>query len=324
MYHSIHFIRGVSSLLVLAAHIIFYLDSRILNIGLEWNVGTQGVEIFFVISGFVMIETLNNRKNITARDFIIGRIIRVVPSYWFVSFIKLFIVLILPSLILLDVSWENFVKSLFFLFSRNEEGNIEAFYGVGWTLNYEMFFYSLIFLLLLLKVFSFRLLILVLIICATLSLLDLASLYDAGATFSVLLVNFIWGALISKYKHMYVASSFVNLLLLFLSVTLFFLNIKMTYLGIQYALLVLTLLRFENIFLSCKSKLLNLFGNVSYSLYLVHPMVGVAAVIVLSKLGIESINILFILSYTICFFFAFIFHKFFEIPVTNVLKKRFL
>ena len=241
LYHSIHFTRGLASLLVLAAHLIFYLDSRIFNLGLEWDIGTQGVEVFFVISGFVMLESLNKRKNITPKDFIISRIIRIVPGYWLVSLVKLCVAILAPSLILLDFSWINIVKSFFFLFSRNLDGNIETFYGVGWTLNYEMFFYILIFFLLLIEKFSFALLVSVLAICAYLSTFNFGELHDLGVVFSVLLVNFIWGLIISRYKHKYKFNVILNSFLFFISVVAFMANLKMEYLGVQYALLVLTI-----------------------------------------------------------------------------------
>ena len=44
--------------------------------------GISGVDVFFVISGFVMMMTTAG-KSITPMDFITRRFIRVVPLYWF-------------------------------------------------------------------------------------------------------------------------------------------------------------------------------------------------------------------------------------------------
>jgi len=66
------------------------------------------------------------------------------------------------------------------------------------------------------------------------------------------------------------------------------------------------------------------FGDVSFSLYLVHPMVGVASVILLSKLGFVSAGVIFSFSFVFCILCAFLFYKYFESPVTKALKLRFL
>ena len=46
--------------------------------------GANGVDIFFVISGFVMLYTQLDNKN-SPKDFLINRAIRIIPIYWLLT-----------------------------------------------------------------------------------------------------------------------------------------------------------------------------------------------------------------------------------------------
>jgi len=78
-------LRAFSILSVIIYHCKFYVNDTFLLSG-----GFLGVDIFFVISGFVMIHTqIQNPKKIY--EFYFSRLNRIVPIYWLIS---LFIVLI--------------------------------------------------------------------------------------------------------------------------------------------------------------------------------------------------------------------------------------
>ncbi len=102
--------------------------------------GIFGVDIFFVISGFVM--AMVTAQHADARSFLSNRIIRIVPLYWILTTCLVFVVLIKPSLL----AWTtfnvtNYLKSIFFIPYFKESGLLQPFLNVGWTLNYEMLFY---------------------------------------------------------------------------------------------------------------------------------------------------------------------------------------
>lgn len=109
-----------------------------------------GVATFFVISGFIM-SYIGPRQ--TAPAFLKNRIIRIVPLYWLGT--CTFAALIIWVYPLLGKTPESAVSSfsllqdLFFIphFSENET-LVYPLMNVGWTLNLEMFFYTIFWLML--------------------------------------------------------------------------------------------------------------------------------------------------------------------------------
>jgi peptidoglycan/LPS O-acetylase OafA/YrhL len=108
------------------------------------GLGNAGVDLFFVISGFVMVyssESLFGRAG-ACRKFLARRVARVVPLYWLVTTVMLAYVL-LRGLVPSDVSLRLVLTSYLFVPYLRPSGEMGPLYGVGWTLNYEMFFYGL-------------------------------------------------------------------------------------------------------------------------------------------------------------------------------------
>jgi exopolysaccharide production protein ExoZ len=106
-----------------------------------FDLGDFGVDIFFVISGFIMVFIKNKYKR-NSINFISQRLKRIVPLYWFFNFLILFLFLLFPSIFnTLQISFYHFFLSLFFLSQY-----IFLSYPIvtaGWTLEYEFFFYIL-------------------------------------------------------------------------------------------------------------------------------------------------------------------------------------
>lgn len=104
--------------------------------------GEFGVDIFFVISGFVIALVLDSPKMTTQR-FLTDRIARIVPLYWLLTFAVFAGVLIAPSLFnSTTADFGSLLKSLLFIPYRKESGAIFPMLFVGWSLNYEMLFYA--------------------------------------------------------------------------------------------------------------------------------------------------------------------------------------
>jgi exopolysaccharide production protein ExoZ len=100
--------------------------------------GASGVDLFFVISGFIMYHTNRDRfgRDGAPTDFFVRRLIRIVPLYWLCTLV---VVLLHFSGLYANkiITWLSFGSSLLFLPDPN------IVHGVGWTLNYEMYFYSI-------------------------------------------------------------------------------------------------------------------------------------------------------------------------------------
>jgi peptidoglycan/LPS O-acetylase OafA/YrhL len=131
-------LRGLAALLVVFVH----LENLLLPIGLP-TFGGAGVDIFFVISGFIMVYTTADR-HVTPWSFMADRIARIVPIYWLITLAVFGIALVLPMLLQATrADWNELTKSLLFIPFRKSNGLIAPMLFVGWTLNYEMFFYLL-------------------------------------------------------------------------------------------------------------------------------------------------------------------------------------
>jgi exopolysaccharide production protein ExoZ len=107
------------------------------------TVGNTGVDIFFVISGFVMAVTAG-RVNYPALRFLERRILRIVPLYWSLTLLTAFLLLVAPDLFRDNLfTWKHLVASLLFIphVSPVSAYSYSPLIKVGWTLNFEMFFY---------------------------------------------------------------------------------------------------------------------------------------------------------------------------------------
>lgn len=138
MLNNLQVLRMVAALMVVMVHV-----GSIDHLGIKEPLlfGHAGVDLFFVISGFVMVYTIN-KKQIGSISFIFNRIIRIIPLYWSFT-IALFLLSMFGILIMQPAqsNWAQFAKSLFFIPYQGAGGDMEPLYFLGWTLNMEMAFY---------------------------------------------------------------------------------------------------------------------------------------------------------------------------------------
>jgi len=117
------------------------------------SIGQLGVDLFFVISGFIMIFVTHSLPSSRAsvRTFLERRIARIVPLYWFFTFVLAALIVLAPDVVVHgELSGPYLLKSLLFVPVLRTDGELMPVVPPGWTLSFEMFFYlSLAFLLLL-------------------------------------------------------------------------------------------------------------------------------------------------------------------------------
>lgn len=106
--------------------------------------GAVGVDIFFVISGLVIYLSTRD-KAIAPRQFLLQRLLRIVPAYWFYTLLMALLLLVasrwMPHQ---EFEWRHMLLSLVFVPAENPGGfGLYPTLSVGWTLNFEMFFYAL-------------------------------------------------------------------------------------------------------------------------------------------------------------------------------------
>ncbi len=142
-------LRGLAAMLVLLSHLAL-IEGRtaanpVLPQGLDW--GMMGVDLFFVISGFIMVYVTRDWQSGSARrvpEFLFARATRIYPLYWIVTAALFAVWLIRPDWVFSSSPNEPTVINTLFL----TPGWAYPLLEVGWTLVYEMMFYVLFALLL--------------------------------------------------------------------------------------------------------------------------------------------------------------------------------
>ncbi|CAD7038407.1 acyltransferase [Pseudorhizobium endolithicum] len=133
--YGIQYLRAFAAVAV----VIFHAAER--N-GLHFAIGAAGVDVFFVVSGFIMMA-ISERRTMRPAAFMRDRLLRIAPSYWIVTGIMIFGALIglFPNLQL--EFWHVVGSFLFVPVPSPNGGYLWPVLVQGWTLNYEMFFYLL-------------------------------------------------------------------------------------------------------------------------------------------------------------------------------------
>lgn len=119
----------------------------------ETEVLQAGIEIFFVISGYVMWLILGQRP-VSPGVFLQKRLARVVPLYWLLTTVMVILLLVAPQLLQSTrFDLPHVVASYLFVAWPNpvEAAGLKPVMIPGWTLNYEMAFYLLLVVALMLK-----------------------------------------------------------------------------------------------------------------------------------------------------------------------------
>ena len=141
---TIQYLRAIAALLVVFYHHVNTLrDTYAPTIG-HFEVGAFGVDIFFVISGFIM-WSISEARPTSPGDFMLRRIIRIVPVYWAFTLIAAFVSTNNGISIAMPDDIVRLLCSLFFIPQWNAEYPhlVAPTLLVGWTLNLEMVFYAL-------------------------------------------------------------------------------------------------------------------------------------------------------------------------------------
>lgn len=108
--------------------------------------GSSGVALFFMISGFIMVTTTwhDFGQPGAGQRFFLRRIFRIVPLYWAVTTAVICGALIVPSILRdaqLDLAY--LAGSYFFWPMERLDGVVKPIVKLGWTLNIEIMFYVL-------------------------------------------------------------------------------------------------------------------------------------------------------------------------------------
>ncbi|WP_299288189.1 acyltransferase [uncultured Tateyamaria sp.] len=137
-------LRAFAALMVLIGHVMaeaeHYFGLPLPGDAVPW---TRGVDIFFVISGFVITLSAGRLMG-QPGTFLWRRLVRVVPLYFLFTTLMVAVLIVLPGGAK-DTSLDpaQILSSYSFIPYERSDGRIAPVLSLGWTLNYEIFFYAL-------------------------------------------------------------------------------------------------------------------------------------------------------------------------------------
>lgn len=139
---SVQYLRGFAAMMI----VFFHLELQLHRLGYQgyWpHFLYAGVDVFFVISGFIMWIT--TARGMTTAEFYRRRIIRICPLYWLLTTVVLGILIFHPNAVQSGRfdSLHILASYLFLPAVHPVTGTMEPLLIPGWTLNYEMFFYAI-------------------------------------------------------------------------------------------------------------------------------------------------------------------------------------
>jgi len=147
----IQVLRACAALSIVVLHAQY--DAGLMAARLGWQFRpfqhipwAAGVDVFFVISGFIIVHASRNLFEApgAGKVFLARRAARVVPLYWTATTLYLAVALVSPDVLNRMILEPGFViASYLFVPLARPDGVVQPLYSLGWTLNYEMYFYLL-------------------------------------------------------------------------------------------------------------------------------------------------------------------------------------
>jgi peptidoglycan/LPS O-acetylase OafA/YrhL len=325
-YNELDALRGLAALSIVLFH--FTINDNGILLGWSFSYGVTAVDIFFMISGFVIFQSIENTKK--WQDFVVKRFARLYPAFWYCMLITAFVaVLVEPQNINPLQILANATMAPAYFGMENLDGSY-------WTLLVELTFYLWIF-----GVFISHQVrdvtrigtITLLVIVAFHSMRTYYPGFYEFAVKKMQLLNhfplFLSGIIFYHLKN--ADRPYKNsVLLIFSLLTSFYLHDKggtsqyhvsffehcvaITFFHLVFALFISGRMKFIIV------KPLLMLGQVSYCLYLIHQYVGLQ---IISKLTIVyGFNIYFAVIFTIttCIILAYLVTRFIEIPCYQLVR----
>lgn len=332
MIKSIQYLRGLAALAVVLHHAS---GAILVHYAVEqkdfYSWGAGGVDLFFIISGFIMMY-ITFDKEVSVLDFLYKRVVRIYPIFYVYATIALIIFIISPDSINRSASAPTKILPSYLLIPYTEFVNLVQ---VAWTLVYEVHFY-LLFAVSLLLINKYRYIFtgFVLSIVSVSSLIGYGSFYFKYMSDPIIL-EFMFGMvlyfLISKK---FIKDMWFLLSLLFFSLCTLMLNDglpgRVLYYGIPAFLLMYSVLSLDinGCLFKSENKISNFLvklGDSSYSLYLSHSFVLGAGVIILNKLHLinnTTVQFMIVLLSIGAIIWGWISYQFIEKPIISFLMQK--
>ncbi|WP_025762785.1 acyltransferase family protein [Dyadobacter tibetensis] len=320
-------LRGFAALAVVIFH--FTMNDNAIKLGWEFRYGVTGVDIFFMISGFVIYMSILRINR--AEDFVVFRFARLYPTYWVcVTITALFVLYFEPQNFGLPQVIANLTMFPTYF-------GIEDLDGSYWTLLVELWFYFWIFLLLVYKKID-AIINHSLVIMAVIAVFHLLSPYYPSAyqyiTLKIQILNhfplFFSGIVFYKVKFNGLTNRYILclcasfLLACYLhdkgGRSMYHISAWEHYgLILGYHLIFVLFIMERLNFLITKPFLY--LGKISYSLYLLHQYIGSQLINALQQEFSFSIEIAILLTLIISLMMASIINQYIETPLNDQIRR---
>ncbi len=281
MLSNIQMLRAIAAILVIMHHAFPHYEA--MGKTLVWiqhisTWGFAGVDIFFVISGFIMAYTTFNKKRTlnNGKTFFKHRLFRIFLGYWpfFIAMLVIIYITNPNKLTSLDV-----IGSFFLI----NDDMFKLILPVSWSLTYELYFYFLFVFTFFFSIKQLYILIptFVLLLLAFILYALTSNIFPNSFFYSPFLLEFFAGVLLYMYKDYFMK---LWLLPVFILGIYFSYNYGITHetkngilriatFGTGAFLVVLTALLLETKHIYRSHRYFEVLGDASYTLYLSHLII---------------------------------------------------
>ncbi|NGM81187.1 acyltransferase [Paenibacillus sp. 7124] len=339
--YSLQSLRGIAALLVLLHHTTLNASQNLgyKYLGGVFRFGNLGVDLFFILSGFLMFSIhssdIGQKKKFL--PFIKKRFVRVYPIYWFVTLIIIPLFFLFPSF---GEGYERnisvIIKSLLLI----PQGH-DPILGVGWSLVYEVYFYLLFALMIILGKRVSNVILFLWVAISVVLMTFPAKGYLFNFLFNPIIFEFLMGCLAAfiltkvRFKHPLLIFS-LGVVLLLTSVWFLYSNSqvldreglsRVLLYGVPSLFILLGMVSMDTQGKIKNLKILTYLGDASYSIYLVHTLVLSLTSKVFMRLSVYetlSLPVATTLCVLISVLAGFIFHSLFERPLLNFSRSKLI
>lgn len=357
--NSIQFLRGIAALLVVHAHAMSFQTQIAVSAQHKFyhldTFGCIGVDLFFVISGFIIMYVASHATGISqCISFLVKRFSRINPVYYIASI--LYIGIYFPWLQMQHKTIEESIRqigleltdSLLIFPTTDTVDSFSPLLTVGWTLAFEWLFYGLFFFLILFNANRKALFLLIIIACLVF-IGRVFGFHDLRLIFltNPIMLEFLLGVILCySYLHIKQIPAYIGWILLtggllgYISLILFgFGNVwhyqltlsgeesfnRFLYWGLPSSLLVAGALILEKngkLHSIWSNKISLLMGNSSYSIYLIHYTVLGLVTLLYIKTGFSlNPDIMIWLRVILAVIVSVAFYKFVEKPLLKSIHR---
>ena len=317
MNYNIQYLRAIAAIATVAHHVItgsYLYDYDYQNFFNVKQWGKYGVDLFFVISGYIIVY-IQDKSNKSVSLFLKNRFLKIVPTYYFLTTFFIFLLFFFPNLIKWSLNFElnsTILESYLFYSTRFEKPPLLY---VGWSIEYEIYFYLIfsisIFFKKFIKEYHFTLIIIIILFI----------IFDL----QLFVLEFCLGIFVFILTKRYKINQNISFLIFLLGIIIFAIDVKKTEeidrffrYGLPSFLIVLGSINLKEYRLN----FFKLLGDASYSIYLIQVFTIPFVFKVITFFSIKDYNFLF---FSVNVIFTVIvgltFYIFFE---NKILKFKFL